>query len=259
MKLSIKDDFYDVLTNPTKADFRYILQNNLGEEDYLDFKKEWVTKEKEARHIMAMANSGGGCIIFGVAQKKDGTLEPTGLDSFKDLADLKNEIDEYVPDFIKYQLKDLSYDNSEYDKMIGKKFQILIVEDTPEALPFICCKDGTGLKNGDIYVRNGTESTKANNYDIENIINRKINALKIPRKNNLKLNEHLEQLKELYGQLEYTMTTGGLFANLGIGLSKLWGEKTIEKKDCYPKEDYDDYIVRILEKKKKRIEEELDI
>ena len=35
--------------------------------------------------------------------------------------------------------------------------------------------------------------------------------------------------------------------------------KKTEKKELYPKEDYDDFILKVLNKKKKRIEDELDI
>ncbi len=169
MKLLIKDELYEILKNPTKENFRYLLQNHLGEEDYLDFKSEWPDKEKEARHILAMANSGGGCIIFGVFQKEDGTFDISGLNNLKDAADLRKEIKGYIPPSLKYHVKDFTYENSEYDKMIGKKFQILIVEDVPTELSFVCCKDGERLKDGDIYVRKGTESEKATNYEISKI------------------------------------------------------------------------------------------
>ena len=49
MQLLNKDELYEILTNPTRENFRVLLQNHLGEEDYLDFKKEWPDKEKEAR------------------------------------------------------------------------------------------------------------------------------------------------------------------------------------------------------------------
>ncbi len=131
-------------------------------------------KEKVARHILAMANSGGGCIILGVSQNEDGSSKISGLENFKDTADLRKEIKGYLPSSLKYHVKDFSYENSECEAMIGKKFQILIVEDTPFDLPFVCCKDGEKIKDGDIYIREGTESEKANNYEIDQLIKRKI-------------------------------------------------------------------------------------
>lgn len=259
MQLLIKDELYDVLKNPTRENFRYLLQNHLGEEDYLDFKKEWPDKEKEARHILAMANSGGGCIIFGVLQRDDGTFEITGLDKFKDAADLRKEIKGYLPSNLKYYVKDFNYESSEYEALVGKKFQILIVEDTPVELPFICCKDGEKIKDGDIYVRKGTESEKANNYEISKIIERKMNVSKIPRMNNMDLKKHLEQLKILYNELTYTTNSSEIFKGLASAFASIFSNTTVHKKECYPKEDYDEFIVRMLDKKKHRVEEELDI
>ena len=108
MQLLNKDELYEILTNPTRENFRVLLQNHLGEEDYLDFKKEWPDKEKEARHILAMANSGGGCIVFGVTQNEDGTFDITGLDKFKDAANLRNEVKGYLPAPLSYYIKDFS-------------------------------------------------------------------------------------------------------------------------------------------------------
>lgn len=257
-----KDELFDVLKEPTRENFRFLLQNHLGEDDNLDFKKEWMDREKEVKHILAIANSGGGCIIFGVEQKEDGTFDIQGLDKMKDPADLRNEVKAFLPDSLKYQLKDFIYDSSEYQAMIGKKFQILIIEDSPVELPFVCQKEGKGLKDGDIYVRKGTESEKANNYDIDRMIQRKINELKTPRKKEMKLKTHLEQLEVLYNELTYLTSSGGISETLlktfsAISLFK--GKTVVNKKDCYPKEDYDAFIVRVLDKKKKRIEEELDL
>ena len=40
---------------------------------------------------------------------------------------------------------------------------------------------------------------------------------------------------------------------------KFAGKTIIKKKENYPKESYDDFILKMLNKKKKRIEEELDL
>lgn len=259
MEVINKDLFYDVLKEPTKENFRVLLQNHLGEEDYLDFKQNWIEKEKIVQHILAIANSGGGCVVFGVAQNDDGSFNTVGLDKLKDKADFKRKVKNYMPPTLKYHIKDFVYENSEYDAIIGKKFQLLIIEDLPSEIPFVCCKDGTIIKNGDIYIRRGTESEKANNYEIDKIIQRKLNVLKVPRKNNLKLDNHLEQLQTLYSELTYIKRTGGVLSGIGSMLNNLYGDSKTEKKDCYPKEDYDDFIVRMIDKKKKRIEEELDL
>ncbi|WLR51216.1 hypothetical protein LC040_18965 [Bacillus tianshenii] len=37
----------------------------LGETDFLDFKMKWIDLTKLAKHTLAIANSGGGCILMG--------------------------------------------------------------------------------------------------------------------------------------------------------------------------------------------------
>ena len=88
---------------------------------------------------------------------------------------------------------------------------------------------------------------------------RKIKETKIPRNINLSLEKHLEQLKTLYSELTYTTSENSLVDGVFKGLSKYFGTSTTHKKNCYPKEDYDAFVLRMLDKKKKRIEEELDI
>lgn len=263
MNLLYKDALYNVLKEPTLENFRLLLQNHMGEEDQLDFKKDWESDEKIAKHLLAMANSGGGCVILGVRQLDDGAFEIDGLEKLKDAAELKKGIKKYIPDILKYYLKDFKYETSEYDKLKNKKFQILIVEDDPKNLPYICCKDGSILKDGDIYIRSGTESRKATNYQVEKIIERKLVACKVPRSKNMTLKQHLEQLNVLYNELTYTVVENDSLSSLSKALStlasKFSGTTSIKKKENYPKENYDDFILKILNKKKKRIEEELDL
>lgn len=264
MNLLNKDALYAVLQDPTLENFRILLQNHMGEEEQLDFKKEWENNEKICKHLLAMANCGGGCIIFGVCQKDDGSFETDGLiDKLKDDADLRKEVKKFIPDTLKFHLKTFKYENSEYEKLKDKKFQILIVEDEPKNLPYICCKDGSYVKDGDIYIRNGTESRRATNYQVEKIIEKKLIACKIPKNKNMKLKEHLEQLEVLYRELTYTEVEenvlSGITKALGSLVTGLSGKVVTKRKECYPQEDYDDFILKILNKKKKRIEEELDL
>ncbi len=263
MDLLNKDALYDVLKEPNLENFRLLLQNHMGEEDQMDFKKEWEDYEKTSKHLLAMSNSGGGCIIFGVRQLEDGTFEIEGIEKLIDAAELKKGIKKYIPDTLKYHLKDFKYEASEYDKLKNKKFQILIVEDEPKNLPYICCKDGNQIKDGDIYIRSGTESKKATNYQVEKIIERKLAACKVPKGKNMPLKQHLEQLDILYNELTYTVYEDNSISSLSKALSMLAnrfsGTTSIKKKENYPKESYDDFILKMLNKKKKRIEEELDL
>lgn len=162
------------------------------------------------------------------------SFSPVGLKVLKDSANLKQELKKFLPPALKYAVKDFGFENSEYEKLVGKKFQILIVEDRPLDLPFVCCADGEKLRNGDIFVRKGTESDRANSYDIDKMVMRKLKVAKAPRINNLTLEKHLEQLKALYSELTYTTSEGGILQAL-MALKPLSGTTTTHKKDLLSK------------------------
>ena len=72
-----RKDLNKVLKEPTLENFRALLQNHMGEEDYLDFKKEWESNEKTSKHILAMEN------------KKFQILYREKIDYVSDLKELK--------------------------------------------------------------------------------------------------------------------------------------------------------------------------
>ena len=86
---SIKEEFAKVLESPDRVDFKNFLKSNVGELDFVDFKKEWCAFSKIARHILAMANSKGGIIIIGVEETSNNELIPSGIKQVKDKADIK--------------------------------------------------------------------------------------------------------------------------------------------------------------------------
>ena len=146
MKKHFKDIFYeDFLENPTKDKFRDLLKNNFGELGEFDFKEAWIEKGKLAKLVLAMANSRGGVVIFGIKQKDDGTFEPVGLEKFKDDADINNDLARYISPNLYYEIFNFDYKGSEYEAVENKKFQVLIVNDTPDKLPFISLNQADGL------------------------------------------------------------------------------------------------------------------
>ena len=148
-----------------------------------------------------MANSRGGIIVIGSKEKDDGTIDPVGLEEFKDKAVINNEIAKYISPGIDYEILDFSYDSSEYHAVQNKKYQLLIVHDTPERLPFISLNATTNLERDVIYVRRGTKCEKASAEEIEKMINYKIETI-FKDSSDLSLQEHLSQLKQLYGESE---------------------------------------------------------
>ena len=83
----------------------------------------------------------------------------------------------------------------------------------------------------------------------------------------LKLQEHLNQLETLYKNIEPTIVTYerssgigeslGILANAVMKIAK--GDKKEEKNPLYPNESYDEFISRMIDKKKQKIERVLDL
>ena len=266
-----KDSFYDeFLKNPSKDTFTAFLKNNVGELDNIDFKEKWIEKGKLAKIILAMANSRGGIIAIGVKENRDGTLSPVGLDKFKDKAEIGQELSKYISPNLDFNILDFNYDASVYPDAENKKFQIILISDTPDRLPFVSLSATDNLEKDIIYVRRGTKCEKATAEEIDKIISAKIENI-FKDSSNLSLDEHLKQLKKLYNELPQKINrlvrrgTSGWMSNLGLlgqGLyNAMWGESEYEEIDNpdYPDETYESFIVRMIEKKKLKIEKVLDL
>ncbi len=274
MKLqkNIKDIVYDLLQEPTLEKFREFMQSNTGEHNSIDFKQIWIEKSTLAKEVLSIANSGGGVIVFGVKETSENAFEPIGLESLKGKEQVSNELKNIISSNLKYEIHDFEYTSSEYEKLKDKNFQILVIEDTPEHLPFISKKeagaDGKGkIHEGIIYVRRGTSCEKATEQDVGNLIQRRMNFIFPKTGKPLNLEEHLEQLKLLYSKIErYTYTyEGGLeglaetFSTLINFSTSIFGNEIEEINPLYPDESYEEYLSRLLSEKKKKIERVLDL
>lgn len=190
------EDFAKFFSEPTRDSLREVLRKNIGETDYLDFKQDWPEIPKLARHILALANSGGGALIVGVSQDPNGTLSPVGMKQVLDKAKIAPPLTQYLPKAIEYHVMDFSYTASEYQALVGKAFQVLLVEDTPRALPFLSLKDGDGIRSNGVYVRSGTTSAEASHEQLQGVINRRIESGHSSQPE-LELNKHFSQLRAL--------------------------------------------------------------
>lgn len=255
-----KDVVYKVFSEePTLENFRELAQNNLGEQDYVDFKEDFVEKDKLAKLILSFANYGGGIIIFGVKQNEDNSFELKGLKKFEDNADIKNKISKYIPSNLDFSLYSFDFDKSEYSKLEGKKFQILEVESNPKHLPYISTSAGQNIEENAIYIRNGTICEKVNNVQLQRILDQRIKTYHVSEK--ISVDDHIKQLRLLYDSLKVeknvNLFTSSIFS-VASALSAL-NTKVTEKSDFYPEEDFDEFIASSIEKKKKRIKIEMDI
>ncbi len=245
IKKSRKEEFAKFLEEPSREKLRDFLINNLGEFAWQDFKEGWIDFIKLSKHILGLANSGGGCIIFGVKQKDDNTFEPVGLDKLEDKSEIKKTVSKFVPETLDYDILDFSYQESEYDKIKGRKFQVVLVADMPRHIPFVCLEDGDKIRRGAIYVRNKTDTEEANFEDIQNIIDRRIETGYSSRMVS-ELENDLAQLKVLYGSI---------FRYYNV-FPMSWDELLVSNKrnPKYPEEDFEDFVLRMIELKKKMIE-----
>lgn len=253
------ENFAKFFENPSREALRELLQHNTGEEDYLDFKKEWPEIPKLSKHILAFSNSGGGAIIVGV-EESDNQLNSIGVKEFADKADIDKGIRNFIGPDISYEIIDFPFSESEYPSLKGKVFQVLIVEYDENRLPWVSRNNGKDIKAKAIYVRKGTNSQEASHEDIQRLINIRIGT-QFSTTSELELEEHIAQLKILYGHIEKKIlihNPGPLSIDLGewgkqISAS-LFGKKELEDNPIYPKEDYEEFIARMIETKKKTIE-----
>lgn len=195
------EEFAKFFDNPTRTSLRTLIQNNIGETDYLDFKEAWVEYPKLAKHILAFANTQGGALIIGIKENKDGTTNPVGIKKLIDKEKINKGLKKYLPNSVIWEVYDFVYKEDKYPKLQGRKFQVLIVEYDPKQIPILCLKSGDDIKSNVLYIRNGTSTTEANHNDVQQIINKRLDT-GYSSKNNVILYEHLEQLKTLYKQKE---------------------------------------------------------
>ena len=244
IKKSLKEELAKFLEEPSREKLRDFIKNNLGEFENCDFKEAWVELTKLARHILALSNSQGGCIIFGVKQKEDNSLEPIGLQEIKDKSEIKKGIAKFIPEKLVYDILDFSYTESDYSKIEGMKFQVVIVQDTPKHIPFVCLGDGDNIQKGAIYVRNKTDSEEASYEKLQDIINRRIETSYSSKSEN-ELEKNLAHLKTLYAMIpEYHFIHPFLIPMIFSNV----------KNPKYPPESFEDFILKMIDLKKKIIE-----
>lgn len=135
---SFHDRLADVLKEPSRVNLRKFVQQNFGEADNCECKLKWPEGAKLAKHILAIANSGGGAILAGF-KDNNSRMEPVGVPVSLDHTELLHSIDRYIPNQLQSALKPLTipYDQSEHQPLVGKTFQILIVPDLPRFIPFM--------------------------------------------------------------------------------------------------------------------------
>ena len=86
-----KEQAAELFNSPDRVTFREFLKTNTGEYDDIEFKGDYIEEYKLAKHIIAMANSGGGIITFGIEEDKNNILTPLGIE-IKDKTEIKEKL-----------------------------------------------------------------------------------------------------------------------------------------------------------------------
>lgn len=251
-----KEAFARFAEDPSRESFRKLLTGHLGEARHLDFKESWPDGPALAKHILGLGNTDGGALVIGVEEEPSGSLNPVGLPKLADKADILNGIKKYLPSelFVRVHPLDFTYDASEYSKIVGKSFQVLLVESSAEHTPFIAARSGTGIRDNAIYVRRDGLTDEASHSEVQGLLNRRIET-QYSTSRELDLKKHIEQLRALYGEIPQFVTPS-FFGNLGLGGI---GRFAAKPNALYPAETVEQFIVRMIAAKKVRIADELDV
>lgn len=245
-KKGFKEEFARFFEEPTRDRLRELLQHHTGERNDYDFKSEWPERSSLARHVLAIANYGGGCVVAGVEESDKG-LEPKGVQKPFDPAELSGAVEKFLPTPLRatVELLDFKYDAAEYSRIQGRRFQVLIVQSDAAELPYVCGADGDGARKAAIYVRRGTNSVEANYEELQQLINRRLET-GFSSSRRLNLEGHLKELKSLYAQIPESF-----FFHVSDLLRA--ADKMSQKNPDYPEESFAAFVRALIDAKKKLI------
>jgi hypothetical protein len=254
----LQEPFAQFFEAPSRETLRDLLKDHFGETDSLDFKKQWPTHGSLAKQVLGMANTANGCLVIGVDEKSDKTLEPIGLKEVKDKADIQNGLKNFLPSGLmtRYQVLDFSFEASEYPKIVGKRFQVLLVEYSVDHVPFVSIRaSGNDIQAARVYVRREGLTAEATHDELQRIINRRIEA-GYSTSDEVDLKQHLEQLRVLYSELPRYVS---IFATTMMDMSGTESLMGRRENPAAPKEDFEVFVGRMIEYKKTVIAKSLNI
>jgi predicted HTH transcriptional regulator len=244
----LHEDFTKFFEKPTRDKLSKLLEKHRFEYTNIDYKEGWdVEPSKLSRHILALSNSEGGCIVFGVSEDDKKKLIPTGLDELKDEADFKNMVKGFIPEYLSSTLELANFSLSGSNSKVKGEFQVLFVGNIPSQIPFISKKDGKNINENTIYFRDGTQSLPANYEQLQSIIDRR---LRTNITSNVDLKEDLKELKILYESMTKSFN---MFTGLASLQNTLAGVFESVKNEKYPKEDFEDFVVDMISRKKEKV------
>lgn len=200
----IKESLARFLEKPTRENLKLLRSKYFGELDELDFKREWPERSKLAKHVLAIANSGGGCIFIGI-DRVDDIYRSVGLEDFQDPADVDKSLSKYKPRSLEVITQEFFFPEKEYPTLEDKKVQIIFIRSQNSDLPYVAQNSGKDVAEGVIYVRSGTESRPARHEEVGKLIEKRVYSYGTVKQIDLEAN--FQRLKYLYGELEQLQAT----------------------------------------------------
>ncbi len=184
------------------------------EEERLDYKRAYYLSGKKAtkdkveivRDVVAMANTHGGYIMLGVEEKTGGDqkYEPVGINddivADLDIDRLRAQIERYVAERVDIQLQIhrlLEYENRTFACIyVPKSDRSPVILEKPGTYEESPGQQRTAFHSGDILVRRGAASVKADQNDVRNIISQ------IRRREKEQWTEEILGVRELVQRLD---------------------------------------------------------
>lgn len=252
------------LGETTHQNFQVLLKHGAIEDDDLDFKRDLLPFDEVAKHILAMANKHGGAIVFGVEEINTNVFQPCGLSKSLDITDIEKKIRPYFPRELQpiVHFVPICFNEDELDDNIkGRHFLVVIIDYEPRYVPFVAAKESDKLRKDYIYIRRNRASEPINHDELQEVLNKRIDT-QHSTTTERELREHLDELKELYGHIPRNISkvishTPSIFESTLKNTILMLGETKYENipNPNYPEEDYEKFVKRIIEIKKKVIEE----
>lgn len=253
MTNSFKEEFAKFCENPDRTKFRELIEQNTGEYNHIDFKEKWIEIPVIAKHILGFANSEGGVLVFGIKEEATGSSIVQGIEKIEDKTDIKSKLQKYLPAELQYEIHNFEYnDDAEWGQIKNKKFQVLIVENTPQYIPFLSMSSsGEILCKNRIYCRGRTNTEEATYEELKKIINRRLDTtLSTTIEDEFK--EHITQLRMLYSFIDKYLTRAPFWMTTTDYLTTFGS--TREDNPKYPEEDFEEFIIKMIQRKKDIIE-----
>jgi hypothetical protein len=154
------------------------------ESKYIEFKEtfdpaspaDWCEIVKD---IVAIANSGGGIIIFGL----DSSGVPTGASpatlSNIDPADVGNKVSKYTgPVQLEFESRELEKEGRKLHAFVVQAVSVPIVFQKPGTYDVGSGKQKTAFSVGTVYFRHGAKSEPGNSDDIRAVIERQLESIR---------------------------------------------------------------------------------